>query len=727
LVEAKLDAERANRSKSMFLARMSHDIRTPMNAIIGMSELILRQENASTIIHSYAADVKQAGMNLLILINDILDHSKIESGKLELVNTEYDLGSLLNDITTIIKMRLIEKPIRFFVQADSLLPRIMIGDEIRIRQILINLLSNAVKYTRKGHIFLCIDFKELEDKYYEIRCVIEDTGIGIKDEDLPRLFGDFVQVNNVSNRGIEGSGLGLSIARSLARLMDGDISVKSTYEQGSTFTVTFKQKVEEYQHLANVENASQKSVLIYEPNRKYADCVATTIKNFGVFCKLVRTSDEFIKELEARKYTFIFTPRHLMTEAITEAERLSPEAVFVLFDAEPGERLPMPNMRTLLMPTYAPAVANVLNGLADSRHFIRTAEDNSRYILPDARILIVDDLAANLRVAQGLLAIYEVQIDCAESGLVAIEKSKRQCYDIIFMDHMMPDMDGIEATNAIRALEGEYFQNVPIIALTANAVSGMREMFISKGFNDFISKPIEISKLNAIMDKWISKDKRRIVPGSLHDLMNTNQPAIESLPDIEGVDVAVGVSRIGGSIERYLNLLEVFVRDVEQRLGLIDKIKADIWKPDDLKTFTTHVHALKSALANIGAKSLSESSALLEDAGHRGDTSFIREHLDNFRAGLTSMTIRISKAIEERIAHNAPLAKADESANSAWGQEICRLKTALETENFDEMDSILATLRTLSLTSEQRMLVTKVTELVLVSEFAEALKVVEAD
>ncbi|MDR1424510.1 MAG: response regulator [Azoarcus sp.] len=711
LVEARLEAERANRSKSAFLAKMSHDIRTPMNAIIGMSELILREKVSDTV-HSHAADVKTAGTNLLSLIDDILDFSKIESGKMEIAPVEYNLGSLLHDVITIIKMRLAEKPVRFSVHVDSRLPAVLIGDELRIRQVLLNLLSNAAKYTRKGHVCLEIGGESLEAGTIKIRCTVRDTGIGIKKEDLARLFSDFVQVDTVRNKGIEGSGLGLVITRNLLRLMGGDIEVESLYGEGSVFTATFLQSYSEYHRFAEVHEPETKSVLIYEQHRRYVDFVQATVENLGVYCKRVRSHEEFIAELDARDYGFIFVPRNLMAEVIGEAKQRHPGATPVLFDAEPGEHMPMPFVRALIMPTYAPSVANILNGLADNRHYAQNNENHIRFILPKARVLVVDDLATNLRVAQGLMAAYEMKIDCATSGLEALDKISRVRYDAVFMDHMMPDMDGVETTAAIRAMgaEDDYYTRVPIIALTANAISGMREMFLASGFNDFLSKPIEIAKLDDILERWIPREKRAEAPCA--KAMETGS----YLPEIAEIDIAFGLAQVGGSSASYLNLLEVFHHDAESRL-------LDLARPleGDLKPFTTNVHAMKAALANIGAQELSRIAASLEAAGRQGDMLYIEQHLGAFRVCLASLNGKISKALATAALNREERATDGDAQREQEAFEC--LKAALSADDLDGIDTALTALHALPLDATRREAVSKIAQFVLLSEFDEATRV----
>ena len=390
---AKMRSEEESKAKSSFLARMSHEIRTPMNAIIGMSELAHR-ECVGSKAGEYIDNIKHAGNNLLAIINDILDFSKIESGRMEIVSARYETASLLNDVLTIMRVRLEEKAVDFSAEIDDTVPSSMIGDAPRIRQILLNLLSNAVKYTEKGFVKFSARWKREADNIAALVFTVEDSGVGIKPEDMAKLFDTFSRLDAGRNIGIEGTGLGLSIAQSLCRAMGGDISVTSEYGKGSIFTVSLSQIIADDRPLGTLGK-----------------------KNYG--------DDE---------------------------------------------------------------------------------TSGAGITAPGFHVLVVDDVEINLMVAEGLLTSYEMTVDTCLSGKEAISLVQENDYNLVLMDHMMPGLDGIETTAAIRALGGR-FGKLPIVALTANAITGMKEMFLQNGFDDFLSKPIEISKLDELIGRWVPKDR----------------------------------------------------------------------------------------------------------------------------------------------------------------------------------------------------------------------------
>ena len=525
---ARARANEESKSKTSFLARMSHEIRTPMTAIMGMTELLLRGE-LSEEARGHMQDIKQAGNNLLSIINDILDFSKIEAGKMEILSEQYSLSALINDTVNIIRMRLEEKPVQFKTFIDGTIPNNLIGDVSRFRQILLNLLSNAVKYTSTGHISLSMMLLNRNEKLAWLKVEISDTGKGIKLEDQKRLFIDFARLDSKSNQGIEGTGLGLAIAKRLCNAMGGDISVKSRYGEGSTFTVMIPQIVE---------------------------------------------SDEPI--------------------------------------------------------SMAKETGRIINKSAGAGMGV------IHYTLPDVRLLIVDDFATNLKVVEGLIAPYKAKVDTCLSGEESVKLIKQNDYDLVFMDHMMPDMDGLEATALIRKWESEVNKvRLPVVALTANAVVGMREMFLDNGFNDFLSKPIEVFKLNEIFDRWIPEEKKQIINISFSDQESGADDSASnfsflildsSLFNIPGIDVKNGLIMTSSTIEDYCKLLSLFINDIEARLPNMQIEHA----LKDMHLFTTNVHAIKSAAAFIGADELSKKAMTMEDAGKTGNAASIKENLNSF-------------------------------------------------------------------------------------------------
>jgi signal transduction histidine kinase/CheY-like chemotaxis protein/HPt (histidine-containing phosphotransfer) domain-containing protein len=509
LVSAEKEKEN-NRMKSDFLARMSHEIRTPLNAIIGIDELILR-DNTSEQVRQNALVIKHSGKSLLSIINDILDFSKIESGKMELTLVDYDVGSLMYDTISMIRIRVAEKPITVDVDVSAEFPAYLYGDEIRVRQILLNVLNNSAKYTNEGSIKLQASFEFDSGNKSSGTAVftISDTGIGIKEEDLEKLFDAFSQVDTKKNRKIEGTGLGLAITETLIKLMDGNISVTSEYEKGSVFTVRIPQKIHGYKPLDNISESFK---------------------------------------------------RH----------------------AEQEEK-----------------------------------QNADHFVAPDANILAVDDIDANLLVISGLLIPYKVKVDLASSGKEAIDAIKRKNYDFILMDHMMPEMDGMEATKIIRNLNDEKLNSIPIIALTANAISGMKEMYLENGFNDFISKPIEVKELDRIMQDWIPSDKKR---DAAEDTETCD--VVPELAAIKGINAAEGLKKFGGKVESYEKILLSFAKDLSKKTDEMLSLFAE----SDFEKLRTCAHTIKGMAGNVGCTEIYELSKSVEEAAHNADYAFVREN-----------------------------------------------------------------------------------------------------
>ncbi|MDR3139140.1 MAG: response regulator [Treponema sp.] len=712
-------AESASRAKSAFLARMSHEIRTPMNAVIGMSELALREEARPHLMIEYVQDIKQAGISLLAIINDILDFSKIETGNLEIVPGSYSLSTLINDVINLVRVRITEKGLIFMVDAEASLPERLHGDEVRIRQILLNLLSNAAKYTHQGYVNLTVTGSPMTEGNFTLYFAVTDSGIGIRTEDTELLFGDFIRLDPGQNKAIEGTGLGLSITRNLCRMMGGDVSVSSEYGTGSVFTAHIIQKCTDSGKFAIVENPDKKRTLLIYEQRIYAESVRVTLENLGISVTMCGAGEDYFRELETGSYGFAFFSANFMADTIRRIEGLSLKTTAVLLDEFERTSIVKDTLR-ILMPAYATPVANILNGLILPE---RRMSDRIRFIAPRAHILLVDDIAINLKVAEGLLMLYQIRVDTAAGGLKAIELVQRHDYDIVFMDHMMPEMDGIEATVRIRELGGRY-RELPIIALTANVVSGMQELFLAKGFNDCLAKPIEMSRLDTILRSWIPAEKREMVP--IRNTQPLQESAAGTIPDvksrglmIEGLDTARGIITTGGSEAAYREILALYCRDATERLDILRQV------PDEagLPLFTTQVHALKTASASIGAMSLSEEAAMLERAGKAGDRGFIADHLDQFRKALISLTGMIRKALDPEAGEGDDGAAAPAELDRTL---FTRLRDALKGENIGTIDSLLDELKGKVPDPETAKILGAIADSVLVSDFKEAIELIDA-
>ncbi len=504
-------ANAANESKTRFLATMSHEIRTPMNAIIGVSEIQLMRDDLDNASVEALRKIQNSGHGLLGIINDILDMSKIETGKLELMPVEYDIPSLINDAVQLNIVHIGSKPLEFIVDIDSRLPSRMYGDELRLKQILNNLLSNAIKYSDEGQVTLSVTHT-MQGEDILLQFSVSDTGQGMKPEDMERLFSEYLRFNLDANRTTQGTGLGLNITRRLVEMMDGKIEVESEYGKGSTFTTTVVQK--------------------------------------AVKCEVI--GQELADSL--RNFTFTGDRRHSKLQITREP-------------------------------------------------------------MPYGHVLIVDDVETNLYVAEGLLSAYKLNIETAGGGYEAIENIQNgKIYDVIFMDHMMPQIDGIETTHRLR----ELGYNNPIVALTANALVGNKEMFQQNGFDDFISKPIDVRQLNAVLNKFI-RDRH---PKEATAASERDQKPETPIP----------------SQEINKKLLEVFRRDAVKAVTTLQETVIN----NDLKLFTTTAHAMKSALANIGEPLASEQALALENAGHSGNSAFISANVNLFIDTLQSLIERIS-------------------------------------------------------------------------------------
>ncbi|MDR0376158.1 MAG: response regulator [Treponema sp.] len=720
IMMAKLEAEQSAKTKSIFLANTSHEIRTPMNAILGMVELILRK-NIARDVYEDAIAIKQSGENLLAIINDILDFSKMESGKFEIIPTEYLFASLVHDAINIIKVKLADKPIMFIVNVDNRLPKALYGDISRVRQVLLNLLSNAIKFTVEGYISLVVSGEKVKDSdrimlYFQV----SDTGIGIKKEDIPKLFGNFIQLSSARPINVEGTGLGLAISRSLCRLMGGDITVRSKFGAGTTFIASVSQEITDDMAFAIVDEPDNKNVLVYDDRSVYAESISRTVRDLGVQCDIALNEEEFVLAVQKKRYKFVFININFYSVARTVLVQFAQNAAIGIL-TEQHETIIPSDCATITTPAYAISVANVLNGISEKFDFTENTLLKIHFSAPSVRALIVDDVLTNLKVATGLMLPYKFKIDTAISGMEALKLINENEYDIVFMDHMMPVMDGIETLRKIRE-KGEKYRRLPIIVLTANAIVGMREMFMNEGFDDYLSKPIDTSKLDAILLKWIPKDRQQ-KPQAFHTYKTKSATNLI----IDGVDVKEGIKMANGSVESYLDILSVYIKDSKERYGtlcsFLQTITASSPDPYILSIFTTQVHALKSASASIGAKKLAEEALKLEMAGRAASVEFIKQNLGLFCSNLAVILERIERVLPKQADSEDTVQQKELDAKDK--RDFLNLKAAFENEDIYTIDVLFETLNGKQFNAKIKEKLSKIGDLILVSDFKEALKLLE--
>ena len=635
------EVENASKLKSDFLANMSHEIRTPMNAVLGMVDLALREEMTPGA-REYVEQIKTAGKNLLAIINDILDFSKIEAGKMDINSDEYELIPLINGIENLISANIGDKEIDFTLSIDPDIPKRLFGDAKHIHQIMVNILNNAVKFTRKGNVDFHIYCEYGKNNEVTLCAVIKDTGIGIKDEDKNKLFVSFQQLDSKRNRNVEGTGLGLAITHRLLDLMGGTISFESQYKKGSTFYINIPQKMIE--RMASVPALKKSMTAALKLESVYIrEQIKLDLERVGINC----TEISDISEVENDKPDFLIAEKNDFTDEVICYFETHTD-IFCLALAEFSSRSSnlLPNVHIIKKPVYSLMLYNAL-GISDIELYKDTsASENVNFVAPSAKVLIVDDNEVNLAVAKGILEPLKMDVNIANNAGLAIAMMDEKQYDLIFMDHMMPEVDGVEATHIIRRLMPEY-DAVPIIALTANAVRGAKEMLIAEGMTDFVAKPIDAKIIFGMVYKWLPEDK--IVPVNPEDMEKEKSSSNDDIA-IEGLDIDTALSRLG-SKQLFMTVLNEYYQAIDHKYELIQRHLDE----GDIHNYTIEVHSLKSTSRQIGAMELGDLAFELEKAGKSNDI----EYINNNNAAVLEMYMALKEklapyvTVKEKTEHKA--------------------------------------------------------------------------
>ena len=705
-IQAKEEFERTSQMKSDFLANMSHEIRTPMNAVIGMAEMALR-EDIPDAARNYLNQIKSSGRALLSLINDILDFSKIEAGKFTITPAEYEPMSLFNDVSNILMARLVDKDVVLTLDIAPDLPLKLFGDALRIRQILINLANNAIKFTNHGEIKISVDLIQESDVRLRLKCSIADTGIGIKPEDLEKIFESFQQVDSTRNRNVEGTGLGLAITKKLLSLMGGTLSVTSEYEKGSTFTFELPQFIVDKTPSMKVREPENIIGVGLFDNHYLADSFMSDSADLGVSAICINRSTDIEGALsmlvgrDENKSIFLFLEESQLTSRRHDYISSHPNTTAIMLtDFNTDVKLATPNMLAVSKPLSAMNLAMIYNREPVHFNSLDSSDDEDiDYIAPDAHILLVDDNPVNLTVAEGLLEPLKLKVDTAESGREAVKRARENSYDLILMDHMMPEMDGIDATRLIRRLQtGTDYNNVPILALTANAIDNAREMFLSEGLDDFIAKPIEVRILMTKLKEWLPPEKiQKPVNEPAYEAPVQTAPAEKAGLKIGDLDTASAISLLGTE-KLYMTVLKEYYRVIRHKADLIrNYLKEENWK-----AYTIEVHALKSSSRQIGAMKLGEMAFALEKAGNALDTEYINLHTYETLEKYLSYEPVLGELFKEESKPDAePIEKKDIDVGEMT-EIMNRIRASMEDLDTDAMEEITNELNHYSLPLEQQ-------------------------
>ena len=692
--QANQELEQSVTMKSDFLANMSHEIRTPMNAVIGMADMALR-EQLPDVARGYINQIKIAGKSLLAIINDILDFSKIESGKMDINLEEYEPMSVINDVSNIVMTRLIEKDVELILDISPDLPYKLLGDSIRIKQIILNLAGNAAKFTNNGKVTLKMEYTGLSDEEIELRVSVKDTGIGIKQEDMDKLFRSFSQLDSKRNRNIEGTGLGLAICKQLLTLMHGNISVESEYNKGSNFSFVIPQKIVDSTPSITIKDADEILAVSIISNPHIADALRRDTESLGVeYRELMSTVELFF--LPEDKNVFLFIEQNVFSKKIEEFIQNNPEITVVLlinFDDTTDYNISnTPNLLIVKKPLFVLNLAMIFNH-EDLHTIYNTLNDiDFDFIAPEAEILIVDDNAINLTVAEGLLEPLKMKIDTALSGKEAIEKISVHRYDIIFMDHMMPEADGVETTHMIRRFHKDY-DNVPIIALTANAVNGTKEKFCAEGMNDFVAKPIELRVLISKVKRWLPKEKIQ----KIHTKKTTGKTEVQTEDIVIGdLDTAYAIKSLGNE-QLFRTVLKEYYRVIEKKVNLIKSLE----EQEDWPAYTIEVHALKSSSKQIGAMSLSDKAAAMENAGNAKDGEMIHKCTDEMLEQYSGYLSVLQPFCEEEEETDSQKEAASDDVLYKYFEEM---QAAIEDLDMDRMEEVIRKMSEFSYKGRQQEL-----------------------
>ena len=684
LLEVIEELEKAESSKDDFVANVSHEIRTPINTICGMSEMILSTEIPYHL-KEKVLDIQSAGRNLMGVVSDILDFSELQSGNIELEEESYNISSTINDVINMAMAYKNDKKIELIVDCDPGIPSGLMGDEKKLRRVILKLLNNAIKFTETGCVTLIIGYRK-ESYGINLSVTIKDTGIGIKEESLERLFTTFNQVDASRKRQEGGLGLGLAISQALVQKMGGAITVKSKWKKGTTVRFVVPQKVVDETPIATLHNTNQINVATYidmeqfgmvEIRDEYSNMIIHMAEKLRGRCHMCRNLAELQRRNAKEYFSHIFISNVEYLENTVYFDELAKKTkVVVVLEQKDEKEITNPQLLKIYKPFYILAVTAVLNGegIAGKR--------NRKMETRNVHVLVVDDNHMNLRVIEEMLATYHIRVTKADSGQEALKKIVTMNYDFIFMDYMMPEMDGVETLHKIRQKVGTYYQTIPVIALTANTVAGTREQLLQAGFTDFLEKPIERSVLERVLKRNLPEEK-------IMEKIEVQEEITEQeiLTDWEeavkeaGLDMAKAIRYCNGK-EAYYKILQGYCKDGDLQAKQLE----EVYRKQDWKNYTIIVHGLKSAMFSIGAEKIANQAKELENAGKKEDFAYILKNhinlLEDYQHLLENLKKHHTFFVERK---KEEASKSEELEKREETQENCSNGKVISEEEFMEV------------------------------------------
>jgi len=689
VAELERRADRAQKIKDDFVANTSHELRTPINTISGMSEIILQKDIPESV-HNDVLDIQMTSIELQTLVADVLDYAALESDTLKLSPRTYNITSTLNDVMNMTVFSNRDKNLELIFDCDPGIPRALFGDEQQLRRVLNDLIGNAIKFTSEGGVTVRVGYRK-EEYGVNLIVTVKDTGIGMSEEEQERIFSGFYQVDRERNRRAEGMGLGLTITSALIKKMGGFMTVRSRKGAGSEFSFSVPQKVMDDAPCMTVDhpdlvkamwyyNAEESSPAIRDD---YIESINHIASHLGITLHRASTLTELKRRIRQLRYSHLIIGNEEYSEDPLWFDDIAKQVPTILIMNRDMTLPESSDMYVLYKPYNAMTMAEVFNG-GDILAHPRKNQGSSRFVAPEAKVLVVDDNIMNLKVVEGLLRKYSIKVTAASSGEEALSQVESKDCDIIFMDHMMPGMDGIECMHRIREKQGSYYGKVPIVALTANAIAGSKEMFLEEGFDDFVAKPIDNAVLEDVLRKYIPDSKQMEVEDAGDGAAEDAAAGPSGFREMPGIDMETALAYCGGSLEDYVDLARVYHSTGEKYLADIKKN----YEEKDWKNYAIIVHALKSTSKTIGAEKLSEIAYKEEIASKEEDT----ETIEQYQGPLLKEYRRVLKVLGEnpRIVEKKEriVAKDPDSMSAEAFEEMKeKMRDALETFEIDSVSA----------------------------------------